>query len=197
MARLKKAGILFENEKQTLKEIASLNNISPQQVFLAMKPPEKAGSPKPMPDTPVPGTGKRSLTDICATYDLNITTIMKGLIENNIRATNNMNLREIADQNNMGPSDVYDLIKRIADSKAIPAPEEGKSAAANKGTPQTGSPSGLGRLTLSEVCKNYGIDHANALKKLSRGIIAHPADKMKKIAETHDMLPIDLYEIIK
>lgn len=47
---------------------------------------------------------------------LNITTIMKGLVEYNIRATNDMNLKEIALQNNMGPADVYDLIKKIAET---------------------------------------------------------------------------------
>lgn len=129
---------------------------------------------------------------------LNITTIMKGLVEYNIRATNDMNLKEIALQNNMGPADVYDLIKKIAYSGAIPTSEKAKAAVIKKGAPPKGSPSGLGRLTLTEVCKNYGIDPAEALKKLSsRGIIAHPDDKMKKIAETYDVLPRDLYEIIK
>lgn len=41
---------------------------------------------------------------------------MKGLVEHNIRATNDMNLKEIALQNNMGPADVYDLMKKIAET---------------------------------------------------------------------------------
>ena len=109
MQRLKKAGIRFESDKQTLKQIAKINQISSQQVYLAMKP----------------------------------------LIE-------------------------------------------------EAGTPIKGVPSGLGRKTVAEVCKAYGIDQSEALKKLSaKGIAANPGDKMKKLAEKYDKSPRDLYEIMK
>ena len=120
MENLKKAGIQFENENQTLLAIAKLNKLSPQQVYLAMKPAgeaESASGRTKMPETPMGGTGKKTVADICGEYGLDIATIMRGLAANNIRATADMNLKAIAGQNSMGPADVYDLIRKIAESQ--------------------------------------------------------------------------------
>jgi len=128
--RLKKAGIRFESETQTLKEIARKNRLSPQQVYLAMKPAAKeAGKVDSLPKTTGKGSGKQ-------------------------------------------PSLV---------------------------TPTAGAtPTGLGSKTVALVCQIYGIDQAEALKKLSaKGIVAKPEDKMKTLAEKYGKLPSELYEIMK
>ena len=52
MARLKKADLKFESEKQTLQDIARQNKISPQQVYFAMKPVNQTGNSKSLPDNP-------------------------------------------------------------------------------------------------------------------------------------------------
>ena len=199
MQRLKKAGIRFESDKQTLLEIAKINQISSQQVYLAMKPlAEEAGKPKKMPDTPVQGMGKRSLTEICQTYGLDINTIFKGFVDHNIRAKADMNLKEIAAQNNMESKQVYNIIKEIAETQASPLQTKTPRTVEKAETPIKGVPSGLGRKTVAEVCKAYGIDQSEALKKLSaKGITANPGDKIKKLAEKYDKLPLDLYEIMK
>jgi len=113
MDRLKKAGVRVEDSSQSLAEIASLNNMSPQQVYLTMKPAEKSGKTKTMPENPPPGTGRRSLADICQEYGLNIPAVLRGLAQNNIRATAEMSLREIAKQNNISPHDIYEAIKGV------------------------------------------------------------------------------------
>ena len=115
MNRLKETGIRFDSEKQTIQEIAKLNKISPQQVYLAMKPPEGVVQTDKLPKTPQPGLGKRSLADICQHYNLNIPIIIRGLAENDIKATAEMNIKKIAEQNNMSPTDVYEIIKDIAE----------------------------------------------------------------------------------
>lgn len=59
MERLKGAGIRFENDMQTLKDIARLNRLSPQQIYLSMKPavPE-TGKSDNLPETTGKGAGK-------------------------------------------------------------------------------------------------------------------------------------------
>ncbi|MDM8522141.1 DUF4405 domain-containing protein [Desulfococcaceae bacterium HSG8] len=115
--RLKKAGVMVENSSQSLAEIARLNNMSPQQVYLAMKPAGEAGKAKTMPDSPPVGMGRRSIADICQEYSLNIPAVLRGLAQNNIRATAEMSIREIAEQNNTGPADIYEAIKRVKSKK--------------------------------------------------------------------------------
>ena len=114
MELLKKTGIRFESEKQTIMEIAKLNKMSPQQVYLAMKPEKGLSKTKGLPDTPQQGFGKRTLADICQEYSLNTTAILRGLVDNNIKATADVTIKKIAEQNNMNPIDVYEIIKKTA-----------------------------------------------------------------------------------
>lgn len=115
--RLKKAGVRVENNRQTLAEIAGRNNMTPQQVYLAMKPATESGKAKRMPDNPPPGIGRRSLADICQEYSLNIPAVLRELAENNISATAEMSIRKIAGQNSTGPADIYEAIKNVSREK--------------------------------------------------------------------------------
>ena len=68
----------------------------------------------------------------------------------------------------------------------------------NKVQPNTGAPSGLGRMTIDDVCRTYNIDLDTALKRLAgKGITALPGDKMRRISDKYDITRRDLYEIIK
>jgi hypothetical protein len=115
MKRLKEAGVKFEGDKETLQEIAKLNKISPQQVHLFMKPPQGVVQTDKLPKTPQPGLGNRALADICQQYNLNIPIILRGLADKDIKASAEMNIKKIAEQNNMSPTDVYEIIKAIAE----------------------------------------------------------------------------------
>lgn len=115
IACLKKSGVSFENEKQSLAQIAKQNNMSPQQVYLAMKPQlAVASGPKKLPEDPTPGFGKRSLTDICHEYDLDIKIILRGLAKSSITAKAEMSIKEIAEQNDTSPIDLFEIIKQIS-----------------------------------------------------------------------------------
>ena len=116
MARLKKANISFENEKDTMKAIAKANNLTPKQVYLAMKPPQKdSGREGKMPKTPQAGLGKRVLEDICREYNLDLNAVVKYLAGQDIKAEGKMKLKEIAAQNGQSPHDIYDMIYKFAE----------------------------------------------------------------------------------
>ena len=114
LARLKKAGIRFETEKQTLKEIAELNNISPRKMYSAMKPGQRSGEIKRLENAQPRGMGKRTLTDICQEYNLSIRGILRGLNDNKVKASAEMTLKEIAEQNDISPHEVYAIIIETA-----------------------------------------------------------------------------------
>jgi hypothetical protein len=111
---LREAGVEFDSEEQTIQEIAKQNEMSPQQVYLAMKPLSTVGENKKLPLSPPPGLGRRSLADICQEYNLNIPTILRSLNDNNIKATAEMNIKKIAEQNSISPIDVYEVIRKTA-----------------------------------------------------------------------------------
>ncbi|MDF1590850.1 MAG: DUF4405 domain-containing protein [Desulfobacterales bacterium] len=199
---LTKAGIKFEDENQTLLAIAKLNKIAPQQVYLAMKPAEiidsATGKPK-MPENPMAGTGKRTVASFVQEYGLDMETIIRGLGANNIKATADMNMKTIAEKHNMGPSDIYDLIRKIAESQPAQTPQPSSEAKTESvAALQQDIPTGLGRMTIAEVCQKYNLDQTGALLKLTaKGIPAKPDDKLKELAEAFKLNPSDIYEIMK
>ncbi|CAB1064341.1 hypothetical protein D1BOALGB6SA_9133 [Olavius sp. associated proteobacterium Delta 1] len=114
LKRLKQANMVFDNENQSLKEIARLNDISPQKVFLAMKPSGKRNRSDGLPPTPPPGAGNKTLADFSREYSVDIQQILKSLTDENVSASADMTIKQIARQNSMAPSDVYTLMRRVA-----------------------------------------------------------------------------------
>jgi len=114
LQRLKQANVVYENENQSIKDIARINELSPQQVFIAMRPVGERNPAKGLPPTPPPGTGNRTPADFSQEYRLDIQQILKGFSDNNVSAGAAMTIKQIARQNNMAPSDVYALMRQIA-----------------------------------------------------------------------------------
>jgi hypothetical protein len=113
LQRLKQANVVYENENQSLKDIARINDLSPQQIFLAMRPIAKRNPAKGLPPTPPPGTGNKTLADFSKEYSLEIQQILKGLRDNKVSAGAGMTIKQIARQNNMPPADIYTLLRQV------------------------------------------------------------------------------------
>ncbi|TES90908.1 MAG: hypothetical protein E3J94_04415 [Desulfobacteraceae bacterium] len=181
----------FESEEQSLKDIARQNNISPQQVYFAMKPVNPAGNSKSLPDNPPAGFGNRNLADICQEYRLDIKAVVRGLTEKNLMADAEMTVKGIAEVHNVGPMDVFEAIKEIATLSRAPSTTGGQSAG-------SATPMGLGKMTLAQVFEKHNLDQSSATQKLAEnGITADVDDKMKKVAEKHQKTPLDLFEMMK
>ena len=109
-----------------------------------------------------------------------------------------MTLRTISAQNNMGTEEVYAVILKSAGSSLASPSTATVTPGEHEASPPSKAPSGLGRMALSAVCRTYNIDLNEALKKLAqKGIDARPEEKMRKISEKIDMLPADLYAVIR
>jgi hypothetical protein len=118
--RLKQKGIRVNGPGQNLQSIAVLNGVSPQHIFLAMRPAVKTELPTRMPDTPPMGVGRRSLDDICQQYQINISHLVRSLDAKKIKVVPERTLQEIALQHQMAPHDLYDLVKRLSNEMQTP-----------------------------------------------------------------------------
>jgi hypothetical protein len=115
--RLIQAGFQVTGGDQTLKVLAAANGTTPKALYEAMQEEAEAtAGRKQLPDAPPPGTGRLSLTEICATYGLDTQMVSTALGKKNISATPADSLRDIAERHGMGAADLYEIIKTVADA---------------------------------------------------------------------------------
>ena len=115
LKRLREKGIKVESGKQTVREIARLNGITPQKLYELMKSGFDEGRRTAvLPLKPSPGFAKYLLTEICQKYRLNLSEILHILSRNGIEARVEMNLKAIAEKNGVSPQDVYYFMREAS-----------------------------------------------------------------------------------
>lgn len=119
ITRIKAAGLVIEDENQTLIDISKTNKVPPNYIYQTISPgPEAAatvvaspGKAGQLPDAPPPGTGNLTLADLSAQFNLNIKTLVRDLSKANIKALDGETIKKIAENNQTGPMDIYEHIK--------------------------------------------------------------------------------------
>jgi hypothetical protein len=115
MEILAQNNITATSEKQTLKEMARVNGLSPQQIYLLMKDGKKIANSLPsdgLAGEPVPsGMGRKTLAQVAKEYDLDIKAGLIKLRGHNVQATQDMTFQEIAEAEGMAPIDVLEMMK--------------------------------------------------------------------------------------
>lgn len=121
------------------------------------------------------------LKSLCSKMNLDFEKAKKLLEEKGITVNSeNETLLKISERAGMTPAEVYKIIK--------PAKTEGSEEV----------PTGLGKMTLQEVCKNYDIDINKALEILrSKGFSVTSESRIKELSEQKGMLPMYIYDLIK
>ena len=98
--------ISFDNtNQQTLSEIAEMNETTPLEIYrqITQKPEsQRQGS----------GIGRKTIEDFASELNRNVEDVLSILKENNIKAEKGQTLRDIGDNNNIPPRDIYDLISK-------------------------------------------------------------------------------------
>ena len=107
--RLNNSGISFENSGQTLKEMASLNYVSPNDIYLAISPLDERI--KTFPKQPPAGLGMRPLIELCQEYSVSIKSVLSILADNGISAKETMSIKEVANLAGIDPFATYELIR--------------------------------------------------------------------------------------
>ncbi|MBN2060671.1 MAG: DUF4405 domain-containing protein [Deltaproteobacteria bacterium] len=135
-------------------------------------------------DTPIAHGELMSLEEFAETTQISLETILKALDSKGYKITGTKQiLAEIAEENNISPSELYEAMK---------------SGGAESKAPQILEGSGFGQKTLSQVCDEYGIPLDMALANLEKtGAKAEQDTKIKDIASSIGKTPVEMIEIIK
>lgn len=113
MLSLEKAGIRFESEAQSILEIAQANGLTPKGVYEKMLPESGGSQGGTMPEFPQSGLGKRTIPEFCNEYGVNSAVVFEELKKRGLQVTPEMNFREIAENNDTSPADVYAVVYEI------------------------------------------------------------------------------------
>ena len=138
LANLAGHNVRLASPDATLAEIAQANRLAPAAVYETMRggkearlpappaldPPKAQAPPVPaLPADPPPGLGRLKLVDVCEQYGLNLNGAVERLAKAGIKASGDMTLRQIAQNNLMLPIEVYDSLRGLTkDEKGAPAP---------------------------------------------------------------------------
>ena len=117
LERLNQKGFAVNDVRLTLQDVAVRYSVTPQQVFLAMQPSDKALSQAGLPELPPPGIGRRTLADIGQAYQIDIPGLLRALETQKISAKADLTLKEIAELHQMQPQDLYAMIQGAVAAK--------------------------------------------------------------------------------
>lgn len=134
-----------------------------------------------------------SLAAISRRMQLDLELALSELEKKGIRfAGKQDSLESIARKNHTTPMAIYALIRKHEKKQKVDlasmSPEDIEATYAG---------TGLGRKTLTELSKEIGFDLDEALRKLKQhGIVADRDQKLKSIADGHDVTPMELLKMI-
>lgn len=97
--------IKFGSTGQTLRELAKLNETTPLEIYSLIS--KKSGS-----ERQGAGIGKKTLEDFSVEEGLSADEVIKTLLENGIKAEKGQTLRQIGDDNNISPREIFELFSK-------------------------------------------------------------------------------------
>lgn len=117
MTLLDEAGYAAENPDLTLADLGRHYNVPPQKIYRAIAPvadaKEIARAVPGLPDSPPPGTGNLTLTQLCKQYDLDPQGVVEGLAAAGLSVSVDMPLKKTAAENAMSPIDLFERIRQV------------------------------------------------------------------------------------
>ena len=101
-----------------LETIGRRYKIPPQLIYQTIQPAvkivaKKSGDNNCLPESVQPGTGNLTLADFCTQFNLNMKLVVRELKKQGIEASEELTLKNIAAQNKISPTDMYERIKNI------------------------------------------------------------------------------------
>lgn len=124
LALIKEAGLQVESTTDTLKNIATNNKLTPQQVYEIIKPAkllvetgsgdnQVAAPAVSFPDHPKPGFGKRSLEEVCIEFGVDVDMIVSGLKALGINCSSSSIIKEISEESGKEPMELFEVIRSL------------------------------------------------------------------------------------
>jgi len=117
--KLEANGIMLSDESQTLKDIAVENGISPARIYSILVPgsPQRSGRGEfgrggsGRGNSGGGGYGRMTIEDIAADLNVDTDEIIRILKQNNIEAKPKQTIRDIAEENDLHPSEISNMIR--------------------------------------------------------------------------------------
>ncbi|GAB6037431.1 hypothetical protein JCM15519_19900 [Fundidesulfovibrio butyratiphilus] len=144
---------------------------------------------------PLPGAADMSPRELAKRIQLDPDKAVANLVSHNVKlSTPSATLAEIAKENGLVPAAVYETL-RAGKEPTLPQPVQADRQAPPQVLLPADPPPGLGRLKLSDVCEQYGLDLKTAVDHLGKSGIKASADMtLRQIAQANLMLPIEIYD---
>ena len=118
MELLNEAGYTVEKSETALEAIGRQYKVPPQIIYETIKPAliaaaQNVESGAFLPESPPSGTGTLTLADFCTQFTLNMKLVLRELKKQDIEASEELTLKQIAAKNDTNPMDLYERIKGI------------------------------------------------------------------------------------
>lgn len=119
---LEEAGIKEAHEEKTLKEIARINQKTPQAIYEIIRSAKVAKADSKsgklaLPDQPRSGFGAKTLVEVCRELHLAEGPIIAELQKRGIGATPDLTIKQIAKNHEKEPQQIYEILKLIIDER--------------------------------------------------------------------------------
>lgn len=122
LAALNDAGIRFDRDQDSLQDIARQNGRSPQAIYHIMQGAQASALPSGMPVEAPPGTGKKTLAELCLAYALSEADVLRALQDSGFQVSPELTLKEIGAKNGVSPIDIYDTIRQATAAPGVKTP---------------------------------------------------------------------------
>lgn len=109
---LEEADLKAVAEQATLAQIAKANGMTPQQVYNLIKPAPSSQTTG-MPDHPGMGFGRKTVTDVCSEFSLDLDSMIKSLKAEGFDAEADTTMKQIAEKHDMDPHAIYEVMLEL------------------------------------------------------------------------------------
>lgn len=183
--------------------LSSMLMLPPGGTLVAMSGSLKAWHAKSFGEPPLAGAARLSPTELAKRLSLDPGKALTNLAVHNVKiSSSDATIDEIARANGLAPAAVYETLRGGKEPR-LPAPAQAVQAQAQQAPPlppqlPADPPPGLGRLKLSDVCEQYGLNLNTAVDKLAKaGIRASGDMTLRQISQNNLMLPIEVYDALR
>lgn len=179
--------------------LSSLVGLPPASTLYDLSTQLKAWHAKSFGEPPLSGAAAMTLAELSKHLGFDPDKALANLAAHNVKAgPPGSTLGQIAKDNGLVPAAVYETMRGGREPAAQVVAEAAKAQPPAPPLLPADPPPGLGRLKLSDVCEQYGINLNAAVDRLGKGGIKASGDMtLRQIAQSNLMLPIEVYDALR
>jgi len=155
-------------------------------------------------EPPLAGAANMPPTELAKRLSLDPGKALTNLATHNVKLSSpDATIDDIARLNGLAPAAVYETLRGGREPKLpAPAPALAEAAPVPSAPPlpqlPADPPPGLGRLKLTDVCEQYGLNLNTAVETLAKaGVKASGDMTLRQIAQRNLILPIEVYDTLR